>query len=719
MEIFNFESEVHLTPCRKNIFAIITLFIIVLSTYSNTFRASFHFDDEPNISGDKYLHFNKLGWEKAKGILLFEPNGSKRIYRPAVRFTFAINYYFGGENVLGYHIVNLSIHLLASIFLFLFIYNGLNLPLVKAKYGPNSYSIALFATVFWAINPIQTQAVTYIVQRMASMAGLFYIMSMYFYLKGRTCKNRRIKITHYFFCFVTAILSFASKENSAMLPISIFFFDLFLIQGLTRASIKKNSYVLLALILIPLALALVLAGPSIISPKHLFSVYELRDYTLLERLLTEPRVIIFYITLLFYPMPDRLNILHDISISQSLIDPPTTILAILSVFLVLGIAIMKSRRWPLLSYCVLFFFLNHLIESTIFGLELIFEHRNYIPSMLLFVPVAILIVRLIKFFSYKKSMQIIFVGFITLILVGLGHSTFIRNFVWKTNESLWLDTIDKSPNLPRPHHNLARYYGSIGDREKEITEYEMALKLNRWLHGDKRFLTHYNLAMAYKNINRIDEAIEHLKEAIKIYPKFPDAYNNLGVILVRQRKYDEAFNYFIKALTYNSKSHIAHNNLGVYLLIKKRLDEAIIEFNKALALERDFAPTLLGLGVAYKYKKQFVKAKYYLKKALEKNNKNILIRFHLMETLFRMQDQNLLDVLLAETLDIIPFEEINAVIEGILTDNYPDQETPDLEIILPLLEKAQAQRVNVLGTYKRRYIEKKKPKVLSGRVIIN
>ncbi len=710
MAIFNLESEVHLTPCRKKLFAVIAFFIIVLSIYSNTFHASFHFDDEPNILQDKYLHGNTLGWEKAKGILLFEPNGNKRIYRPAVRFTFAINYYFGQENVLGYHIVNLSIHFFTSIFLFLFIYQSLNLPLVKAKYEANSYSIALLATLLWAISPIQTQAVTYIVQRMSSMAGLFYIMSMYFYLKGRTRKDRWIKGTHYFFCFLTAIFAFASKENTVMLPISIILFDLFLIQGLTRENIKKNSYLLLAFILIPLALALVLAGPSIFSPKHLLSGYEVREYTLIERLLTEPRVILFYISLLFYPMPDRLNLLHDFSISHSLINPPTTILAILFIFFVLGIAILKSRRWPLLSYCMFFFFLNHLIESSIFPLELIYEHRNYIPSMLLFLPVAILIVRLIKFFSYKKAMQVIFAGFITLILVGQGHSTFMRNFVWKTNESLWLDTIDKSPHLPRPHHNLARYYGSIGHRKKEITEYELALKLNRWPHGDKRYVTHLNLAAAYAASKEEDKAIEHLKKSIEIFPTFSDAYTNLGVILIRQRKYDEAFDCFIRALTYNNKSHTAHHNLGIYLLIKKRLDEAISEFNKALALERDFPPPLLGLGTAYKYKKQFLKAKHYLKKALEKNSKNIMIRLHLMETLFRMQDEGSLEALVEETLDIIPPETLKIIIDDIAADNFPDQEAPDLGVILPLLGKAYVGRSKVLRKYGYGYLEKAKEK---------
>lgn len=705
MEIFNLESEVHLTPCRKKLFAIITLFIIVLSIYSNTFHASWHFDDEPNILKEKSLQLNELSWEKVKKILPFTSDGRKNLYRPAARLTFAINYYFGEEDVLGYHLVNLSIHFLASLFLFLFIYHGLNLPLLRAKYGPNSYSIALLATLLWAINPVQTQAVTYIVQRMASMAGLFYIMSMYFYLKGRTCKNRQIKITHYFFCFVTAIFAFASKENAVMLPISIFFFDLLLIQGFAKENIKKNSYLLLALILIPLALALVRSGPSIFSPKHLLSNYEIRGYTLLERLLTEPRVIIFYITLLFYPMPDRLNILHDFSISQSLFNPPTTILAILSIFLILGVAIINSRRWPLISYCVLFFFLNHIIESTIFSLELIFEHRNYIPSMLLFVPVAILIVRGIKFFSYKKKMQAVFCVFIMLVLVGQGHSTFMRNSVWQTDESLWLDTIRKSPNLPRPHHNLARYYGKIGFREKEIAEYELALALEMGPHGETRHRTHYNLALAYNARDEKDKAITHLEMAIEMDPVYSDAYTSLAAILITKRKYDEAFDYLIKALTYDNKNPQAHNNLGLVLLKKRRLEEAVGEFKKALATEKESVPTLLGLGIAYKYKKELVKAKYYLRMALEKNKKNIMTRLHLAETLFLMQDKESLEALLEETLDVIPPEIMKAVIEDIAADNFPDQEAPDLQVTLPLLGKAYLERSDTLRKYGSHYLE--------------
>jgi len=708
MEIFDLESETHLSSCHKNVFAIITLAIIILAIYSNTFHASWHFDDEANILKNEPLHLKEISWQNIKKTFFASLGGGGRIYRPVPCFTFALNYYLGGDHVVGYHLVNICIHILTSVFLFLFIYHTLNLPAIRARYGPNSYFIALLATVLWAINPLQTQAITYIVQRMASMAGLFYIMSMYFYLRGRVCERNLLRAASYFLCFVTAILSFGSKENAAMLPISIFLFEVFLVQGLTRENIKRNSLLFPIMILVPLALALILKGPSILSIKHVFSDYGIRGrgFTLVERLLTEPRVLLFYITLLLYPMPDRLCITHDISKSQNLVNPPTTIISILFIFIILGLAIIRSRKWPLISYCIIFYFLNHLIESTIFPLELAFEHRNYIPSMLFFVPIAILALKALQFFSYKRSMQVILSTFIVLVLIAQGHSAFIRNFIWKTEGSLWLDAVDKSPNHPRAHHNLGRYYGDIGQREKAIAEYEMALKLERALHAETDHITHYNLALEYIDSSQEDKAIEHLRKAIEIDPRYSAAYNNLAVLMIKKGKYDEAFHCLIEALTYDKKSYSAHNNLGFVLLKKARFEEAITEFRYALAGEKDFLPALYGLGLIYKYKREFGKAKYYLRRALQKNKRQVMARFHLIETLSLTMEKESLKTLLAETVRIIPPEKVNEVIENIATDKIPDDEAPDLGAILPLLGKAYIERSEMLGNYGYHYLEK-------------
>ena len=688
MKIFNLESEVHLSSCRKNVFTIVTLFIIILAIYSNTFHASWHFDDEPNIVDRKEINLTKITWQEIKKTFF---NEEGKLYRPIACLSFALNYYFGKDNVFGYHCVNLSIHLLTSIFLFLFIYHSLNLPLSRAKYGPNSYFIALLATVFWTINPMQIQSITYIVQRMASMAGMFYIMSMYFYLKGRTSANRLSRIAYYFFCFVVAILAFGSKENAAMLPISIFFFDLFIIQGLTKENIKKNSLAFLILILIPFALALVLKSPSIFSTKHLFSGYENRAFTLFERLLTEPRIIIFYITLLLYPMPDRLCIAHDISISHSLINPPTTIIAIFTILAILGVAIIKSKRYPLISYCIIFFFLNHIIESTIFPLELIFEHRNYIPSMLLFVPITILIARGIRFFSYKRSMQVLISLFVVLVLVGQGHSSFMRNFIWKTEEGLWLDAIYKSPHLPRAHHNLGRYYGDNGDTEKAIVEYKAALNLKRGANAETHHLTHYNLALIYASTNKENKAIYHLHKAIAIFSRFADAYNNLSIIMTNRGKYNDAFKLLIKSLTYNRNSPQAHNNLGFVMLRTNRIDEAISEFKEALSLKDGDPKFMQNLGIAYKYKGYLNKSVHCFRSVLKKDPKALLPRLYLAETYWLMGKEEIAKHIVSSTLDLLSPEVVYSKIK-VFYQKDPLQELPERSIILPLLKDAYLER---------------------------
>jgi tetratricopeptide (TPR) repeat protein len=684
--------------------------VIVLAIYSNTFHAAWQFDDEINILKNEPINLKEISWQNVKKTFFASLDGSKRIYRPIACLSLALNYFFGKDDVFGYHVVNISIHLLAAFFLFLFLYHTLNLPILKARYGPNSYSIALLATVLWAINPVQIQAVTYIVQRMASMAGLFYIVSMYFYLKGRTSEHRILQYLHFFLCLFAAALAFGSKENAAMLPISIFLFDLFLIQGLTIKNIKRNSVVFLALLLISLLVALSLKGGSVFCFKDLASGYGQREFTLGERLLTEPRVILFYVSLLFYPMPDRLCLNHDINISHSFIDPPTTIVSILIILGILSLSILKSRQWPFVSYCIIFFFLNHLIESSIFPLELVFEHRNYIPSMLFFAPVAILLLKALQLFSNKRSMQVTISIFIILALVGQGHSTFVRNVIWKTEESLWMDAVDKNPNLPRPYHNLAKYYGDMGNREKEMALYHKALTLERGPNYPSHHMTHYNLALAYISMDQKEKAIEHLRKAIEAAPGFSSAYNNLGVLMMKQGKYDEAFDNFIRALSCDENSAIAHNNLAFILLKKGRLDEALSESRKAVALQKDFTRAFYNLGIIYKHKKRFSKAKHYLGLALKKRKKDIMSRLHMIEVLYQMQEKELLTEFLAETLLIIPPEKLDPLITEIVANNIPDDEAPDLHIILPLLGRAYLEHSDMFREYGSRYLEKGKGK---------
>ena len=684
-------GEPSISYCRKVVFTILAIAILILSIYGNSFNSSWHFDDEPNITDNPNLHLKEITLENIKRTIFSDRNNPHVLYRPIACLSFGLNHYFGGLDAFGYHLVNIFIHLISSIFLFLFIYHTLNLPSLKTKYTTHSYSIALLSTILWAINPIQTQAVTYIVQRMASMAGMFYIMSMYFYLKARTTGTRNKKAISFIVCFVSFVMAFGSKENAAMLPLSIFLYEILLLQEITVKNIRKNLnifFIVTGAILILGFIYIYIHGGNMFS---FLNGYENRGFTLGQRLLTEPRVIIYYISLLFYPMPNRLCITHVISPSHGLLHPPTTLLSILLILFILSAAAVKSKKWPLICYCIIFFFLNHVIESAIFPLELIFEHRNYLPSMLFFVPVSILAVRAIQYYSAKPGMQSIISAFIVLIIIGFGHSTFMRNFIWKTEESLWIDAVDKNPNSIRAHHNLGRYYADNGATEKAILEYRYALKLKPETYGEKSYLTHYNLGLAYMAVAEDKKAMQQFQKAIDLFPRFADAYCDMAIIMTKKGNYRKAYDNLITSLTYNKNSPQAHNNLGCLLIKRKDYKNAIIELQKALKLKKGYNVALRNMGIAYRHEKEFQKAIYYFRSAINKNPRDILTRLHLAETCVLMGKHEIASRVVSRMLDVFGPNKLYSKLKGVLTGNS-FEEIPSKAIIAPLLEKAYIER---------------------------
>ncbi|MCK4252416.1 hypothetical protein KAX97_13285, partial [candidate division WOR-3 bacterium] len=189
--------------CTRNWVPFALLSLLILLVYSNTFNASWHLDDYPNITGNSKLHIRNISPASIYETFFAHPIFSKKLYRPIACLTFAINWYFGKDNVIGYHIISNTIHLLTAFILFLTILNLFRSPNLKDKYQGSECFIALLTATLWAINPIQTQAVTYIVQRMASMAAMFYVLGIYFYIKGRINNSRLISVFSYMGCFLS------------------------------------------------------------------------------------------------------------------------------------------------------------------------------------------------------------------------------------------------------------------------------------------------------------------------------------------------------------------------------------------------------------------------------------------------------------------------------------------------------------------------------------
>jgi protein O-mannosyl-transferase len=594
---------------RRYLFTFSILFIILLLSYSNSFNCSWHFDDYINIIENPNIQIKQFAPDNI-GKISLSIMGTGKISRPVAYLSFALNYYFDGFNVFGYHLVNFLIHFLSSAFLFLFIFNTLKLPLLKERYEKCSYSIALLSTVFWAINPVQVTAVTYIVQRMASMAGLFFIMSMYFYLKFRTSPSS-LKYVHIILCFVSAALSIGTKENAAMLPASIYLYDLFFIQGLTADNVKKNIKIAIIPILILIAVVMLFFDFS-----YVIGGYEIRPFTMQERLLTEPRVILFYVSLLFYPLTSRMTLIHDIQISKSLIDPWTTLAAIITILLIVSISLIKARKWPLFSYCVLFFFLNHLIEGSFLSLELIYEHRNYIPSMLLFVPLSVGLVKGLEYFSQRKLLLYILAMAITLVIIIQSVTVYIQNNIMRDEISLWSDNVKKSPRLHHPHQCLAVALLISGRLPEAFEELNKALVSYESGNINKKSITFGALGEYYFISGDDDKALKYFIKSIVGYPlsaKHALSFDRMAKIMMRKGNLEEAEKLALKAIELKPYEPAFYQNYCAVLNKKNRPDDAIKQAQIAIRLDPDSYFPYFYLADSYRLKNNKNAMEHFLK----------------------------------------------------------------------------------------------------------
>jgi protein O-mannosyl-transferase len=371
------------------------------AVYSNTLHVPFVFDDKMNIVDNPFVLIKVLSWERLWQLVTNPFEGSLRLF---AYLTFALNYYFGDLDPFGFHLVNLFVHIAAGCLVYTLVLLTLNLPSLRERYGAISFKAALFTGLLFVAHPVQTQAVTYIVQRMASMAALFYLLAMVLYVKGRQAPGRG-RFAWYAGVFVAWVLGLLSKENVAILPLFIVLYEYYFIQDMKLTPERSRAvWILLGVV----ALAAV-AGVALFGKKYFIELvegYKIRDFTLGERLLTQSRVVLYYLSLLVFPHPSRLNLDYDFPVSHSLIDPPTTLIALLAIAALLALSVWKAKEYRLLSFSILWYFGNLAIESSIFPLEMVYEHRLYLPSVgpfLLFSVALIVGLERARLFLYRPT----------------------------------------------------------------------------------------------------------------------------------------------------------------------------------------------------------------------------------------------------------------------------------------------------------------------------
>jgi tetratricopeptide (TPR) repeat protein len=694
------ESEKPNSFCRKIFFSSAALAAILCSIYSNSFDCGWHLDDFHSITDNPSIHLENLTWEDVRKTLHSDLNYPEKLYRPVAGLTLSLNYFVSGTDPASYHLVNLIIHWLSSVFLFLFIHRTLNLPSLKGKYVSSAYPIALLSATLWAINPVQTQSVTYIVQRMASLAGMLYIMSMYFYAMGRTAPDRKRRLLYLVLAFTAFVLAFGSKENAALLPVSILLYEGFFVQADMGSWIKRSkTYVLMALVVV-LTLSILYVYYRRGSFLSFLNDYEGRPFTLAQRLLTQPRVILFYLSLILYPLPSRLSIAHSFGISTSLLNPVSTLFGMLFMAGAVVLAVALRKKYPILSFSFFFFLLNHLLESSVFPLEMVFEHRNYIPSMVVFFPIAIGICHLFKKYESALGMRSVLAVFVAFLLIGLGHATYIRNFAWKTEETLWADASMKAPDQFRPHHNLGVAYQKQGRLQEAISEFEQALQSKGLNRRTEMIVTYYHLGRAYHQLGELQKSKGFYEKAVQMDANLSHALGGLAVLYGAEGNTETAFVYLERALKADSENPYVNFNMGLHYMKQGEMDRAEPHFRKAAVDESLKGYAYLHLGVISKQRGQLGQASMHLKASAAANPKDVTPHLHLLEVyhaagLERMslQEGEILSEMIGR--DEALFRQ---TVELILTKGDAGDVYLSGDIIIPILYQVLTKRADAFKT---------------------
>ncbi|MCI5123049.1 MAG: hypothetical protein D3925_00870 [Candidatus Electrothrix sp. AR5] len=495
-------------------------------------------------------------------------------------------------------------------------------------------NIALLAAALWLAAPIHTSAVTYIVQRMAQFAALFSVSAIFFYLRLRLTGTGTKKIL-FFICFICcALLALGSKENAALLFPSIillegtFFLQFKKIQ--TFAQKKRKLFSLLSLILL---------GLILVTSWHFIETqlpsYGQRTFTMSERLLTEARLLFLYLSQIFYPTASSLSIAHDIPLSTSLFTPWQTLPALTGCIGLLVFATVHVHKRPLLSFAILYYALNHLVESTILSLELIFEHRNLLPSLFLFLPLAAFAVDKI---NEKKWVAITVTIASTAFLVQSGLATVERNRAWKNAGTLNEDAVKKAPLNARAKLNLAGWYTDQKKYQEALALCEEAEKLSgseASLNTIVPIARNQKGTIAYE-LDQPEKAAEYFQQAYSLRKDYTAAAEKLIAVLIELKRYDEALKIIAERYSQKKEPKLLLLKASIFLRQKKP-NQALASYRQAELFYQDMPLVTTGLGKALSMLGKHNEAALLLSKAVQQNDPMSML-LHIENNLLSGQD---------------------------------------------------------------------------------
>jgi tetratricopeptide (TPR) repeat protein len=462
--------------------------------YRPGLSGSFVFDDGLNIVNNPRLHLEDLSIESLMGAAKSSPSGDS--LRPLSMLSFALNFYFDQDVQMPFasahvfKLTNLCIHLLNGLLVFCLTWF---VATAKQKNdethtASSGYSIwlALAVSTAWLLHPLNLTGVLYVVQRMASLAALFTYAGLTLYVWGRIRLSRGqvggklIIITS---LMLFSILATLSKENGILLPLFALITEAMLFHFDSKQAADRRFLIGLFSILVGLPMLWALSYTAI-HPEWILAGYEKRDFDLPQRLMTECRVIWLYIRMLVVPDISKMGLYHDdYAISRSMWQPPMTVPAAFAILVMPYICWRTYRFDHLVAYGLVFFFAGHVLESTVFPLELVHEHRNYLPDFGLLLAFFHVTLKVHKGVGTHVPRILFAILLVTLFAVN----TRSRTDDWSSPSKMWSAETAHHPNSARANLEMADLYANMltfdaSQKEENYASarayYEKALALN-------------------------------------------------------------------------------------------------------------------------------------------------------------------------------------------------------------------------------------------------
>jgi tetratricopeptide (TPR) repeat protein len=535
-------------PERSLLWALAILTVSAVLAYSNTFSVPFLFDDSINILENPSIRKLWPSWAPMQ-----VPAFTGILGRPVINFSLALNYFISGDQVWSYHVFNLLVHILSAWTLLALIRRTVAFMPGDSPHVRIAFRYAFSCALLWTLHPLATQAVTYIIQRCESLMALFVLLTIYSavrYWQNGSGKHWQYLAVLFFF------LAVGSKESAAVTPVLIIIYE-WIFRGQTPLKAFKASPFLYAGLLLGI---MVTVMTTLLNDTLALRAANI-SFPILNYWITQADVMIHYIRLAIWPTGQVIDYGWPASTFGD--SWPSVLL----VLMVLGLTLRRVLRKNASGFLLACFFLFLAPSSLIPLPDIAFEHRMYLP---LAAVICLVIDLLCNGLAWGGALQIqgatcrwIFspkslIPITICLSLLLGCLTYQRNYVYRSEMSIWSDTIKKRPGNFRGYHGVGLALSKEGRFDQGLDYLKRALMLN-----DRNAYVHNDIGFLLFRLHRADEAIPYFTEAIRLKPNNFKAYNNLGAALGQTGRLQEAIHYFMEAIKLNPDYMPARNNLQV------------------------------------------------------------------------------------------------------------------------------------------------------------